>query len=155
MKQPFLMTFMLLSSTALSSAYAEKPSQSNEGGWSALWKTPDQRAEQLLRQGNAASAAQTYTDPRRKAFAQLKAGDYANAAKGFAAFDDSDAHYNRGNALARSGDLQGALSAYEAALARDSHNEDARKNRELVSKAIQQQQHSDPSQQQSQRRQRP
>ena len=152
MKQPFLMAFLVLSLAALSSAnadYTDKPNQTNESSLSALWKTSDQRAEQLLRQGNAASAAQTYTDPRRKAFAQLKAGDYANAAKGFAAFDDSDAHYNRGNALARSGDLQGALSAYEAALARNSHNEDARKNRELISKELKKQQQSESSRQQS------
>jgi Ca-activated chloride channel family protein len=108
--------------------------------WNSLWRTPDQRAEQLLRRGDAAAAAQTYSDPRRKAYAELKAGDYSAAARDFAPFDDGDAHYDRGNALARNGDLQGAIKAYDAALARDPDNADARHNRELVERALKQQQ---------------
>jgi Ca-activated chloride channel family protein len=108
--------------------------------WNGLWRTPDQRAEQLLRRGDAAAAAQMYSDPRRKAYAELKAGDYSAAARDFAPFDDSDAHYDRGNALARNGDLQGAIKAYDAALARDPNNADARHNRELVERALKQQQ---------------
>ncbi len=134
MNKAFLVTLILFSSMSSSTAHA------SEKWWVNLWKTPDQRGEQLLHQGHAASAAQTYTDPRRRAYAQLKAGDYTHAAKGFAAFDDSDAHYNRGNALARSGNLREALNAYDTALARDSRHKDARQNRELVEKALQQQQ---------------
>lgn len=126
--------------------YASAP-QASENWWANMWQTPDQRGEQLLNKGDAATAAHTYTDPRRKAYAQLKAGDYSNAAQGFSAFDDSDAHYNRGNALARSGNLQAALSAYDTALVRNPQNQDARKNRELVAQAIQQ--HEQPQQQSS------
>ncbi len=110
-----------------------------EGFWPSLWRTADQRGEQLLQQGDAAAAARTYADPRRRAYAEFKAGDYAAAAHDFAAFDDSDAHYNRGNALAHVGDLAAALKAYDAALARDPNNRDARHNRELVAQALQQQ----------------
>ncbi|MDD5388641.1 MAG: tetratricopeptide repeat protein [Gallionellaceae bacterium] len=110
-----------------------------EGFWPSLWRSADQRGEQLLRQGDAAAAARTYADPRRRAYAEFKAGDYAAAAHDFAAFDDSDAHYNRGNALAHVGDLAAALKAYDSALARDPNNRDARQNRELVAKALQQQ----------------
>ncbi len=110
-----------------------------EGFWSSLWRNADQRGEQLLRQGDAAAAARAYADPRRRAYAELKAGDYAAAAHDFAAFDDGDAHYNRGNALAHAGDLAAALKAYDSALARDPNNHDARHNRELVAKALQQQ----------------
>ncbi len=106
--------------------------------WTSLWRTADQRGEQLLRQGDAAAAARAYADPRRRAYAQLQAGDPAAAANGYAAFDDSDAHYNRGIALARAGDLDGALKAFETALARDPGNADARRNRELVARALKQ-----------------
>jgi Ca-activated chloride channel family protein len=106
--------------------------------WSSLWRTPDQRGEQLLRQGNAAAAAHTFADPQRKAYAELKAGDYPAAARDFAPFKDSDAQYNRGNALARAGDLPAALKAYDAALARDPNNRDARHNRDLVAQALKQ-----------------
>jgi Ca-activated chloride channel family protein len=106
--------------------------------WDRLWRTPDQRGEQLLRQGDAATAARTFTTPQRKAYAELQAGDYAAAARDFAAFDDSDAHYNRGNALAHAGDLPAALKAYDAALARNPNNGDARHNRDLVAQALKQ-----------------
>ena len=106
--------------------------------WSSLWRTPDQRGQQLLQQGDAKAAARTFADPQRKAHAELKAGDYAAAARDLAAFDSSDAHYNRGNALAHAGELQAALKAYDAALARDPNNRDARHNRDLVAQALKQ-----------------
>ena len=109
-----------------------------EGFWASLWQNADQRGERLLQQGDAAAAARTYADPRRRAYAELLAGDYPAAARDFAAFDDGDAHYNRGNALARAGDLAAALQAYDSALARDQNNRDARHNRDLVAKALQQ-----------------
>jgi Ca-activated chloride channel homolog len=107
--------------------------------WSGLWRNPDQQGEALMQQGDAAAAAKVYRDTRRKAYAELKAGDYATAARDLAAFDDSDAHYNRGNALAHAGDLQGAIDAYEAALKRDPHNRDAIQNRKLVENALKKQ----------------
>ena len=108
--------------------------------WSGLWHTPDQRGEQLMRQGDAAAAAKTYNDPRHKAYAELQAGDYDTAAKDFSGFDDSDAHYNRGNALVHAGQLQDALKAYDTALARNPDNRDAQHNRDLVEQALKQQQ---------------
>ena len=108
-----------------------------EGGWSALWRTPDQRGEAELRAGDAAAAARSYTDPRRKAYAQLKAGDFRGAAETYAAVDAAEAFYNQGNALARAGDLRQALQAYDAALARDPGDADAQRNRDLVRQALQ------------------
>lgn len=107
--------------------------------WSSLWRNADQRGEQLLRQGDAVAAARTFSDPRRRAHAELQAGDYAAAARDFAAFDDADAHYNRGNALAHAGELEAALDAYDTALARDPGNRDARHNRDLVARALKRQ----------------
>ncbi|WP_128566543.1 hypothetical protein, partial [Methylobacterium crusticola] len=46
------------------------------------------------------------------------------------------APYNRGTALARAGDLAGALAAFDAALARDPGDEDARANRDLVARLL-------------------
>ena len=113
--------------------------------WKSLWRTPDQRAQQLLQQGKAAEASRLFRDPRRKAYAELQAGNFQQAAQDFNAFNDSDAQYNRGNALARAGRLQDAIRAYDAALARDPGNRDARHNRELVAKALQQQPPKPPS----------
>lgn len=107
--------------------------------WDSLWRTPDQRAQQLLHQGKAAEASQLFKDPRRKAYAELQAGNFTQAAQDFTAFDDGDGQYNRGNALARAGRLQAAIKAYDAALAHDPDNRDARHNRELVARTLQKQ----------------
>jgi Ca-activated chloride channel family protein len=103
----------------------------------------------LLQQGQPAAAAQTYADPRRKAQAQFKAGDYAAAAQELSSLNDSEAHYNRGNALAHAGDLAAALKAYDAALKLDPKHADARHNRDLVAKALAQQQAADKNQPQN------
>lgn len=108
--------------------------------WDNLWRNADQQGEKLMRQGNAAAAAKTFNDPRHKAYAELQAGDYSNAAKHFSAFDDSNGDYNRGNALAQAGQLEEALKAYDAALAHDPKDSDARYNRDLVARALQKQQ---------------
>jgi Ca-activated chloride channel family protein len=107
--------------------------------WDSLWRTPDQRAQQLLHQGKAADASRLFQDPRRKAYAELQAGNFPQAAQDFNAFNDTDGQYNRGNALARAGRLQEAIKAYDAALAHDPKNRDARHNRELVARALQKQ----------------
>ena len=107
--------------------------------WDSLWHTDEQRGQQLLRQGKPAEAARLFREPRRKAYAELQAGNFQQAAQDFAALGDSDSQYNRGNALARAGRLQEAIQAYDTALARDPANRDARHNRDLVAKALQQQ----------------
>jgi Ca-activated chloride channel family protein len=124
----FLSLLMLWTATAQAETF-----------WNSLWHNADQQGEQLMQKGDAAAAAQTYSDPRRKAYAELQSGDYASAAKHFSAFDDSNGNYNRGNALAQAGQLEEALKAYDAALAHDPNNKDAKHNRDLVAKALQQQ----------------
>lgn len=107
--------------------------------WSGLWRNADQQGDALMQQGNASNAAKQYADPHRKAYAKMKAGDYQGAAKDLLELHDNDADYNRGNALAHAGDLQGAVDAYDAALKRDPNNQDAKHNRDLVANALKQQ----------------
>lgn len=114
------------------------PAQASEL-WAGLWRNPDQQGEALLQQGDASGAARVYADPRRKAYAKLKAGDYAGAAQDLERLHDGYSDYNRGNALAHAGKLQDALDAYDAALKSDPSNQDARHNRELVENALKQQ----------------
>lgn len=107
--------------------------------WSRLWRTPDQRGQALLRQGDAAGAAQTFLDPQRKGHAALEAHDYAGAAKTLSGIDTAEAHYNRGNALAHTGDLQAAINAYDAVLKLNPQHTDARHNRDVVAAALKKQ----------------
>jgi Ca-activated chloride channel homolog len=118
--------------------------------WQALWHTPDQQAQALLKQGKAKVAANTFVSPRHKAYAQLQAGEYAQAEKGFSQFKDADAYYNRGNAYAHMNQLPQALDAYEQALKLDPHNKDAVHNRDLVKQALKKQQKSEQQKQSQQ-----
>ena len=112
--------------------------------WSGLWRTPDQQGQALLDAGDPAAAADRFHDPRRRAFADLQAGRNADAAKLLGPFTDAQSEYNRGNALARSGQLQPALAAYDAALKQAPADKDIRHNRDLVARALRQQQQSSP-----------
>ena len=112
--------------------------------WSNLWRTPDQQGQALLDAGDPAAAAGRFHDPRRRAFADLQAGRNDDAAKLLGPFTDARSEYNRGNALAKAGQLQPALAAYDAALKQSPADKDIRHNRDLVARALQQQQQSSP-----------
>src|SRR6185437_3058659 len=113
--------------------------------WSDLWHTPDQQAQALLDAGQPAQAAERFHDPRRRAYADLQAGRYQEAAKLLAPFNDPESEYNRGNALAKAGQLQAALAAYDAALKQAPTDSDTHHNRELVARALRQEQQSQSS----------
>jgi Ca-activated chloride channel family protein len=109
--------------------------------WSDLWYRRDQQGEHALQAGDSKRAAELFADPRRQAYAELQSEQYAAAAKRLEPFGDADSQYNRGNALAKSGDLQGALNAYDRALKdadlESSLRRDAQHNRDLVARQLQ------------------
>jgi Ca-activated chloride channel family protein len=107
--------------------------------WSDMWLTRDQQAQRLLDSNQPAAAAPLFSDARRQAYAQLRAGQYAKAADLLAPFKDADSLYNRGNALAHTGKLREALKAYDQALAASPGNQDVIRNRDLVKRALDQQ----------------
>lgn len=117
------------------------PLTAQAGTWSNLWQRPDQQGEKALESGDPKAAASLFADPRLKAYAQLKAGQYAAAAQRLAPFSDADSEYNRGNALARGGELSAALTAYEATLKHANLDpalrRDAEHNRDLVQRQLQ------------------
>jgi Ca-activated chloride channel family protein len=113
--------------------------------WSNLWRTPDQQGQALLDAGKPAEAAERFRDPRRRAYADLRAGRYGEAAKLLEPFTDAQSEYNRGNALAKAGELQAALAAYDAALKQAPADKDVRHNRDLVERALRQRRQSSQS----------
>jgi Ca-activated chloride channel family protein len=116
-----------------------EPAPRIESVWRNLWQRPDQQGQQALLEGDAKSAAAQFRDPAWRGAALYKAGDYAAAAQALQGIDNADADYNRGNALARAGHLQEAIAAYDAALQKAPQSEDAKANRALVEKLLQQQ----------------
>ena len=109
-------------------------------GWDDIWLTKDQQAQKQLTEGNAEDAAGLFKDPVWRAVANYRAGEYAGSAEGFAGQGDADNLYNLGNALARLGEFESAIGAYEEVLDIDPNNEDARYNLELLRQAHDQQQ---------------
>ncbi|WP_313300862.1 tetratricopeptide repeat protein [Pseudomonas sp.] len=115
-----------------------QPSQAFE--LADLWLRPDQQGQRLLSQQQPARAAERFHDPQWRGVALYQAGDYAGAAEAFAQTDSAAAHYNRGNALARSGELEAALDAYEQALERQPDLQPALANQALVEQLLLQRQ---------------
>lgn len=115
------------------------PQQANAFGWDDLWLRPDQQGERLLNQQQAAAAASTFADLAWRAEALYQAGDYQAAAKLWARQDGANADYNRGNALAKAGELSAALAAYDEALDLDPGLSQAADNRALVEALLKQQ----------------
>ncbi|AIS13245.1 vWA domain-containing protein [Pseudomonas chlororaphis] len=102
-----------------------------------LWLRPDQQGQRLLEQKRPGEAAQHFEDPQWQGVALYEAGNYAAAAQRFAEGNDARAHYNRGNALAKSGELEAALDAYEQALELQPELSAAQKNKALVERLLQ------------------
>ena len=91
------------------------PVQSFALEFADLWQRPDQQGAQLL-EHDPSKAAERFRDPLWRATALYHAQDYQGAAQLFAEFDSAQAHYNRGNALALSGQPAQAVLAYTQAL---------------------------------------
>jgi Ca-activated chloride channel family protein len=103
-----------------------------------LWLRPDQQGVHLLKQKRPAEAARRFEDHQWQGVALYEAADYARAAERFAEGNDAHAHYNRGNALAKSGELEAALDAYEQALERQPDLRPALTNKALVEELLKQ-----------------
>ncbi|MCF4979118.1 tetratricopeptide repeat protein [Pseudomonas gessardii] len=97
-----------------------------------LWLRPDQQGQYLLKHKRPAEAAEHFENPQWQGVALYEAGNYAEAARRFAQGSDAYAHYNRGNALARAGELEAAIDAYEQALEAQPDLQPALKNKALV-----------------------
>jgi Ca-activated chloride channel family protein len=116
--------------------------------WASLWTRDDQRAWQALQAGEAQRALELAQDPAVRGGAAYRAGDFPQSAQAYAGAKDADAHYNRGNALARAQRYAEAIAAYDEALRLDPAMEDAHANRRAVEEFLKQQQEQSPSEQQ-------
>ena len=104
-----------------------------------VWRRADQAEYARIQRGNEA----------------YRKGDFKAAAQQYEDVDNATAHYNRGNALAKEGQYQQAIDAYDEALRRQPGMADAIANRRAVEAAMkrQQQSSSKPGSQKSQGKQ--
>jgi Ca-activated chloride channel family protein len=148
---------ILLQSMPLPSIAQAQPSIDESSTWSATeqladiwrsaWLRDDQRGYQALANGDPARAANLFLDPKWKAAAQYKNGNWQSALNGFSTRDNNptnksrfNAAYNKGNSLAHLGQYDNAIAAYNEALAIDPNDEDALFNKDLVEQLKEQQQ---------------
>jgi len=110
--------------------------------WEDLWRTKDQQAQLEFDEGNAMEAGELFEDPVWQAVAKYRSGEYGPSAAGFASQEDLDNLYNLGNALARLGEIETAIDAYEQVLEVDPDMGDALYNRDLLQDLLEQSQDS-------------
>ncbi|MNZ51916.1 Tetratricopeptide repeat protein [compost metagenome] len=134
-----------LFSLALLPALWASPQPANAFEFDDLWLRPDQQGRHLLDAGRPGEAASHFEDFRWRGLALYRAGDYAAAAQAFSQGDQAADHYNRGNALARSGELEAAIDAYDLALEQAPELQPALKNKALLQDLLRQRQESGDS----------
>ena len=100
---------------------------------------PDQEAMLAFSSKEYQTAAEKFKNEKWKASAAYKAGDYQKAVELFSKFSDVESVYNKGNALAKSGNIDEAIKTYETVLKQDSNHEDAKFNLEYLKKLKQSQ----------------
>ena len=114
--------------------------------WQDLWSTADQRGMNAMENEQHEQAAELFDNPNWKGSAHFREGKYEEAAEQFSTSDNAQAHYNRGNALAKAGKLEDALSAYDQALEKQPQLNDAQANKKLVADLLKQQQEQEQKQ---------
>ena len=121
--------------------------ESQAMGWQDLWLSKDQQGARALAGKEPEKAAGLFISPQWQGAAEYQAGNYDKAAAAFGNSAQADDLYNRGNSLAKAGQLAEAVKTYQKALELDPGMEDAKFNKDLVEKIMQQQGQQDKQQQ--------
>jgi len=108
--------------------------------WKDLWKTKDQQAAEAFASEEHSTAALLFEATDWQGAANYKAENYEAAIASFSAIDTVDGHYNRGNALALSGNYAEAIAAYDMALGLELGHADALQNKAIVEQLLEQEQ---------------
>jgi Ca-activated chloride channel homolog len=93
-----------------------QPARAADNGW---WLRPDQQQHARLERGVEA----------------YRKNDFSAAERSWSGLPGADASYNRGNALAKAGDYDAAIAAYDEALQRQPGMDDAIANKRAVEAA--------------------
>jgi Ca-activated chloride channel family protein len=118
--------------------------------WQDLWQRPDQRGLKAFEDEQPERAAELFENPEWRSAAQYRAGKFEDSAASLSSVDSKESHYNRGNALAKAGQLPAAIAEYDRALELDPEHEDARYNRDLLQQYMQDHPEQQPPQDQGQ-----
>jgi Ca-activated chloride channel family protein len=146
---PFFFRRGLVAALALS-VLAAAPARAEASTWDDLWSRRDQQGQAALAAGDAAAAAGLFEDPAWQAAATYQSGSYDQSIVKFASLGGGENTYNLGNALAKSGKLEDAVKKYDEVLKDDPEHADAKFNRDLVQRLLDEQRRQQQQQQQQQ-----
>lgn len=106
--------------------------------WKDLWMTKDQQAAEAFANEEHSTAALLFEATDWAGAANYKAANYEAAIASFSAIDTVDGHFNRGNALALSGNYAEAIAAYDMTLSLELGHADALQNKAIVEQLLEQ-----------------
>jgi Ca-activated chloride channel family protein len=118
--------------------------------WDELWQNRNQRGSILFEQGAHDAAAKLFDRSEWKASSLYRAEKYEQALQYWNSNETEDSQYNRGNALAKMGQYEDAIKAYQQVLNRNPQHQDASYNKQLLEDLLKQQQEKEQEQQQGQ-----
>ena len=120
---------------------ADKPEIRFSDRWREMFLTGNQRGYQAWQQKDYLAAEREFSDPSWRGSSLYRQGRYEEAVNAFTRDGSAQGHYNRGNALARSNQLEDARKAYQTALELQPDFPQAQHNLEVIEEllALQQQ----------------
>jgi Ca-activated chloride channel family protein len=124
-----------------------QPEPAHAQSWDDLWLTADQQGQRALQRGDNEAASILFENQDWAGTAAYRSGDFETATGHFSENNGADGWYNSGNALARSGELDDAITAYKESLALEPDREDARENLALLEQLKEQQEQQEQEQQ--------
>ncbi|MCY3883492.1 MAG: VWA domain-containing protein [Gammaproteobacteria bacterium] len=101
-----------------------------------VWIPKDRQGYDSLKEGKSEEAEDLFKDPGWQAVAKYRSGKFEEAAQKFSESESLDSKYNLGNSLAKNGQIEEAISAYESVLNEDPAHEDALYNKELLEELL-------------------
>ncbi|MBT3136115.1 VWA domain-containing protein [Alteromonas sp. ALT199] len=136
--------------TAESESVSEMPSKPESLSW---WQRPfmndNQEALNSFQRGKYKDAVNQFNDDTWKASSLYKSGDYEGALSAYKSIPGPESLYNQGNALAKLGKLDEAIEKYDQALNEAPDFEDAQTNKKIVEDLLNQQQQQNQDKNQS------
>ncbi|MFW8589213.1 VWA domain-containing protein [Glaciecola sp. 2405UD65-10] len=105
----------------------------------SVFKNADQKGKLAFDAQNYEQASKLFEDPQWRAASAYKKGDYETAASIYEQLPGLENTYNLANALAKQGQLEEAIDAYNKVLEQQANNAQALQNKAIVEELLKQQ----------------